>query len=33
MNWGRTHLKAKAIWALLILSSLVVAATAGANWG
>lgn len=33
MNWTRTYLKAKAIWALLVLGSLIAAASAGSNWG
>ena len=33
MRKSRTYLKAKAIWALLVLSSLVAVAAAGSKWG
>ncbi len=32
MNWDTTILKAKAIWYLLVLSSLIAVAAAGNNW-
>jgi hypothetical protein len=32
MKWTRTQLKAKAFWALLVLTSLIAAAAANAKW-
>jgi hypothetical protein len=32
MKWSRTYLKAKAVWVLLVLSSLVAAVAADSKW-
>jgi len=32
MKWNKTYLKVKIIWALLVLSSLIIAAGAPGKW-